>query len=42
MVEAVYKIYDQDKNGMISHNEFEQIAENFPFIDSFAVLDADK
>ncbi|XP_021373157.1 ras guanyl-releasing protein 3-like isoform X2 [Mizuhopecten yessoensis] len=42
MVEAVFKNYDHDKDGFISHEEFESIAGNFPFIDSFCVLDADK
>ncbi|ELT99497.1 hypothetical protein CAPTEDRAFT_154022 [Capitella teleta] len=42
MVEAVFKNYDHDKDGFISHAEFELIAGNFPFIDSFAVLDADQ
>uniref|UniRef100_A0A0B7A5T2 Phorbol-ester/DAG-type domain-containing protein n=1 Tax=Arion vulgaris TaxID=1028688 RepID=A0A0B7A5T2_9EUPU len=42
MVEAVFKNYDHDRDGFISHEEFESIAGNFPFIDSFCVLDADK
>ncbi|XP_046564912.1 ras guanyl-releasing protein 3-like isoform X1 [Haliotis rubra] len=42
MVEAVYKNYDHDRDGFISHAEFEAIAGNFPFIDSFCVLDADQ
>ncbi|KAK7479460.1 hypothetical protein BaRGS_00029276 [Batillaria attramentaria] len=42
MVEAVFKNYDHDKDGFISHGEFEAIAGNFPFIDSFCVLDADQ
>ena len=42
MVDAVYKNYDHDKDGFISHDEFNEIAQNFPFIDTFAVLDADK
>ncbi|XP_055956759.1 ras guanyl-releasing protein 3 isoform X1 [Patella vulgata] len=42
MVEAVFKNYDHDKDRFISHAEFEAIAGNFPFIDSFYVLDADK
>ncbi|KAI8788025.1 ras guanyl-releasing protein 3 isoform X1 [Biomphalaria glabrata] len=42
MVEAVFKNYDLDKDGFISHEEFDSIAGNFPFIDSFCVLDADK
>lgn len=42
MVEAVFKNYDHDKDGFICNAEFEAIAGNFPFIDSFCVLDADK
>ncbi|XP_064601719.1 ras guanyl-releasing protein 3-like isoform X2 [Liolophura sinensis] len=42
MVEAVFKNYDHDKDGFISHGEFDAIAGNFPFIDSFCVLDADE
>ncbi|CAH1791529.1 unnamed protein product [Owenia fusiformis] len=42
MVEAVFKNYDHDRDGFISHAEFEAIAGNFPFIDSFCVLDADQ
>lgn len=42
MVDAVYKNYDHDKDGFISHDEFYEIAQNFPFIDTFTVLDADK
>lgn len=42
MIEAVYKNYDHDGDGFISHAEFEEIAQNFPFMDSFAVLDADQ
>ncbi|XP_019642508.1 PREDICTED: ras guanyl-releasing protein 3-like isoform X1 [Branchiostoma belcheri] len=41
MVEAVYKNYDHDRDGYISHQEFDSIAGNFPFIDSFGILDAD-
>ncbi|XP_074643374.1 ras guanyl-releasing protein 3-like [Tubulanus polymorphus] len=42
MVEAVYKNYDHDRDGFICQSEFEAIAGNFPFIDSFCVLDADQ
>ena len=42
MVEAVFKHYDHDRDGFISCAEFEAIAGNFPFIDSFCVLDADQ
>lgn len=39
MVEAVFKLYDTNKDGSISTEEFDAIATNFPFIDSFGVLD---
>lgn len=39
MVEAVFKTYDLDKNGSINKNEFDALASNFAFVDSFAVLD---
>lgn len=39
MVDAVFKIYDVNKDGSISVEEFETIATNFPFIDSFGVID---
>ncbi|CAM4909434.1 unnamed protein product [Rotaria socialis] len=42
MVEAVFTTYDHDRDGYISHREFEEIAQNFPFIDTFTVLDADQ
>lgn len=42
MVDAVFKNYDHDRDGFISQTEFYEIAQNFPFIDTFAVLDADK
>ncbi|CAF0936863.1 unnamed protein product [Adineta ricciae] len=42
MVEAVFTTYDHDRDGYISHTEFEEIAQNFPFIDTFTVLDADQ
>nr|CAD7452124.1 unnamed protein product [Timema tahoe] len=41
MVEAVFKNYDNDRDGYISHEEFDAVAGNFPFIASFCVLDAD-
>lgn len=41
-LQAVFKNYDHDRDGFISHEEFDTIAGNFPFIDSFCVLDADK
>lgn len=42
MVEAVFKHYDHDKDAYISEDEFQQIAGNFPFINSFQSIDADK
>ena len=42
LFQAVFKNYDNDRDGFISHAEFEAIAGNFPFIDSFCVLDADQ
>ncbi|XP_033115853.1 ras guanyl-releasing protein 3-like isoform X3 [Anneissia japonica] len=42
MVEAVFKNYDNDKDGYISYAEFQAISSNFPFMESFCVLDADQ
>ena len=42
MVDAVFKHYDHNKDAHISKEEFEQIASNFPFIDSFVNIDTDK
>lgn len=42
MVDAVFKHYDRDRDAYISREEFEQIASNFPFIDSFVNIDADR
>ena len=42
MVEAVFTTYDHDRDGYICHTEFDEIAQNFPFIDTFTVLDADQ
>ncbi|KAK3730255.1 hypothetical protein QZH41_019084, partial [Actinostola sp. cb2023] len=39
MVEAVFRVYDIDKDGYISNKEFDSIATNFPFIDTFGVID---
>ncbi|XP_031550693.1 ras guanyl-releasing protein 3-like isoform X2 [Actinia tenebrosa] len=39
MVEAVFGVYDIDKDGTISGKEFDAIATNFPFIDTFGVID---
>ena len=42
MVHAVFKHYDDDKDGYISRAEFESIAGNFPALDPFPILDADR
>uniref|UniRef100_A0A914YKH7 EF-hand domain-containing protein n=1 Tax=Panagrolaimus superbus TaxID=310955 RepID=A0A914YKH7_9BILA len=42
MVDAVFKHYDHDRDSYISKAEFEQIAGNFPFIDTFVAIDADR
>ena len=42
MVDAVFKHYDHDRDAYISKEEFEQIAGNFPFIDSFVTIDVDR
>eukprot|EP00795_Rhopilema_esculentum_P013258 gene13258-4090_t len=39
MVDAVFKIYDKDRDGSINQAEFQSIATNFPFIDDFQMLD---
>uniref|UniRef100_A0A3B3UE19 RAS guanyl releasing protein 1 n=1 Tax=Poecilia latipinna TaxID=48699 RepID=A0A3B3UE19_9TELE len=40
MVDSVFKNYDLDQNGFISHDDFEKIAASFPF--SFCVMDKEK
>ncbi|XP_028847059.1 RAS guanyl-releasing protein 1-like isoform X2 [Denticeps clupeoides] len=40
MVDSVFKNYDHDENGFISHEDFEKIAASFPF--SFCVMDKEK
>lgn len=42
LLKAVFKIYDTNKDGSISVEEFDAIATNFPFIDSFGVLDVNR
>ncbi|KAI1694472.1 rasGEF domain-containing protein [Ditylenchus destructor] len=42
MVDAVFKHYDNDRDNYISKSEFEQIAGNFPFLDSFVAIDMDR
>lgn len=38
--QSVFKNYDHDENGFMSHVEFEKIAASFPF--SFCVMDKEK
>ncbi|XP_072490245.1 ras guanyl-releasing protein 3 isoform X1 [Notamacropus eugenii] len=42
LVESVFRNYDHDHDGYISQVDFESIAANFPFLDSFCVLDKDQ
>ncbi|XP_029793831.1 ras guanyl-releasing protein 3 isoform X4 [Suricata suricatta] len=42
LVESVFRNYDHDHDGYISQEDFESIAANFPFLDSFCVLDKDQ
>uniref|UniRef100_A0A4X2LIQ7 RAS guanyl releasing protein 3 n=1 Tax=Vombatus ursinus TaxID=29139 RepID=A0A4X2LIQ7_VOMUR len=42
LVESVFRNYDHDHDGYISREDFESIAANFPFLDSFCVLDKDQ
>ncbi|XP_073647550.1 ras guanyl-releasing protein 3 isoform X4 [Tursiops truncatus] len=42
LVESVFRNYDHDQDGYISQEDFESIAANFPFLDSFCVLDKDQ
>ncbi|KAM3854631.1 ras guanyl-releasing protein 3 [Vipera latastei] len=42
LVDSVFKNYDHDHDGYISQEDFESIAANFPFLDSFCVLDKDQ
>lgn len=39
---SVFRNYDHDHDGYISQEDFESIAANFPFLDSFCVLDKDQ
>uniref|UniRef100_A0A3B3DUG8 RAS guanyl releasing protein 3 (calcium and DAG-regulated) n=1 Tax=Oryzias melastigma TaxID=30732 RepID=A0A3B3DUG8_ORYME len=41
VVDSVFRNYDHDHDGYISQEDFENIAANFPFLDSFCVLDKD-
>ena len=41
-LQAVFSFYDVNKDGSISAEEFDGIATNFPFIDNFRVLDANR
>ncbi|XP_029962958.1 ras guanyl-releasing protein 3 isoform X2 [Salarias fasciatus] len=42
MVDSVFRNYDHDHDGYISQEDFESVAANFPFLDSFCVLDKDQ
>ncbi|XP_058508420.1 ras guanyl-releasing protein 3 isoform X2 [Solea solea] len=42
VVDSVFRNYDHDRDGYISQEDFENIAANFPFLDSFCVLDKDQ
>ncbi|MBN3282173.1 GRP3 protein, partial [Polyodon spathula] len=42
VVDSVFRNYDHDHDGFISQEDFESIAANFPFLDSFCVLDKDQ
>ncbi|KAF3708624.1 Ras guanyl-releasing protein 3 [Channa argus] len=42
VVDSVFRNYDYDHDGYISQEDFESIAANFPFLDSFCVLDKDQ
>ncbi|XP_038124010.1 ras guanyl-releasing protein 3 isoform X2 [Cyprinodon tularosa] len=42
LVESVFRNYDHDHDGYISQEDFESIAANFPFLESFCVLDKDQ
>lgn len=42
IVKSVFRNYDHDHDGYISQEDFESIAANFPFLDSFCVLDKDQ
>uniref|UniRef100_A0A4W4FJW0 RAS guanyl releasing protein 3 (calcium and DAG-regulated) n=1 Tax=Electrophorus electricus TaxID=8005 RepID=A0A4W4FJW0_ELEEL len=42
VVDSVFRNYDHDHDDYISQEDFESIAANFPFLDSFCVLDKDQ
>lgn len=42
LFQAVFRIYDIDKDGYISNKEFDSIATNFPFIDTFGAIDVNR
>ncbi|XP_028845612.1 ras guanyl-releasing protein 3 isoform X3 [Denticeps clupeoides] len=42
VVDSVFRNYDLDHDGYISQEDFESITANFPFLDSFCVLDKDQ
>ncbi|KAI3387342.1 hypothetical protein SNEBB_003864 [Seison nebaliae] len=42
IVSAIIEHYDKDRDGIISRVEFNELREDFPFIDSFNVIDSNK
>uniref|UniRef100_A0A8C6UQ88 RAS guanyl releasing protein 3 (calcium and DAG-regulated) n=1 Tax=Neogobius melanostomus TaxID=47308 RepID=A0A8C6UQ88_9GOBI len=42
VVDSVFRNYDHDRDGFISQEDFESVTANFPFLDSFCVLDKDQ
>ncbi|XP_061820599.1 ras guanyl-releasing protein 3 isoform X1 [Nerophis lumbriciformis] len=42
VVDSVFRNYDPDHDGYISQEDFENVAANFPFLDSFCVFDQDQ
>ncbi|OWK61249.1 Ras guanyl-releasing protein 3 [Lonchura striata] len=42
LVDSVFRNYDHNHDDYISQEDFESIAANFPFLDSFCVLDKDQ
>ncbi|XP_054652117.1 ras guanyl-releasing protein 3 isoform X3 [Dunckerocampus dactyliophorus] len=42
VVDSVFRNYDPDHDGYISQEDFENIAANFPFLESFCVFDQDQ
>lgn len=42
LFQAVFKFYDRDSDGRLTTEDFEAISTNFPFIDAFGVVDANR